>query len=223
MRIRLGALALVASAALPAGASAAEYEVGASNFQFSPSTVSIAPGDTVNWRNDGGFHNVRFDDGSYEQPSDPIATPWRVSRTFSAPGRFTYFCRQHPESMKGVVNVSGDTSPAPGNQPSALPPPIVDSLRTRARRGRRIRVAINPSFGSLAEVTIQRRVRGRWRTVLKIKRKVGSRTKRLTIGRDRRGRPLKPGRYRVSVQLQDDAGQNKGVKGPVERDTLRLR
>jgi plastocyanin len=231
VRIRLAAVGLV-FLALPATASAAEYTVTAtSGNTFTPATVNIAQGDTVVWQNQGGNHNVKFDDGSFEQPSDaapPALWPSRVARTFNAAGTFPYYCELHggpgKSGMAGEVNVAGAGGGGPGgNQPTALQPPLVDSLRARARRGRRIGVAINASFASLAHVTIARRVRGRYRTAIKFRRKVGARTKRLTVARDRRRRALKPGRYRVSVQLQDDAGQNKGVKGPVETDTVVLR
>jgi plastocyanin len=82
--------------------------------RFSPNDVTINQGETVTWKNGGGTHNVQFDDGSYEQPTDPSSSSWTVSRTFDAVGDFTYICRQHGTAMSGVVHV---VAPPPGGGP----------------------------------------------------------------------------------------------------------
>jgi plastocyanin len=80
---------------------------------FTPSSVTVFQGETVTWNNTGGFHNVKFDDGSYTQPPSPQSAPWTVSRTFTTPGSFRYYCEVHGGpggvGMSGIVNVTAAT------------------------------------------------------------------------------------------------------------------
>jgi hypothetical protein len=91
--------------------------------------VTIIQGEKVTWTNVSGLHNVRFDDGSYEQPAVPALPPWTVERTFTTPGTFTYLCVQHATSMSGSVTVQAAGTPgappppAPGNPPPGGSPP----------------------------------------------------------------------------------------------------
>src|SRR4051794_17987183 len=79
---------------------------------FFPATVTVLPGTTVTWQNQGGIHNVKFDDGSFEQPSDSQPTPWKVSRRFNRQGVFRYYCEIHGgpggRGMAGKVIVEGN-------------------------------------------------------------------------------------------------------------------
>jgi plastocyanin len=74
---------------------------------FSPSTVTINTGEMVTWNNGGGFHNVHFEDNSFIQPPSPSSAAWSVSRTFTSPGVFRYFCDAHAPTMRGTVSVNG--------------------------------------------------------------------------------------------------------------------
>jgi plastocyanin len=89
--------------------------------QFAPANVTVNPGETVTWTNSGGVHNVKFDDGSFEQPADPSTAPWTVSRSFDTPGTFRYYCELHggPNGvgMSGTVTVGGNGG-APGGSNS---------------------------------------------------------------------------------------------------------
>jgi plastocyanin len=80
---------------------------------FTPGTVSVFQGETVTWNNTGGFHNVKFDDGSYTQPASPQSAPWTVTRTFTTPGSYRYYCQVHGGpggvGMSGIVNVTAAT------------------------------------------------------------------------------------------------------------------
>jgi plastocyanin len=122
-------VALFAVAAL-----AADQSVTASGTQFSPDAVTINRGEKVTWTNQDGQHNVKFDDGSFEQPTNAVDTRWTVERTFSAPGTFGYYCELHGSStngMRGTVTVleavpppGGDSSGGvPGGTPSGGTPP----------------------------------------------------------------------------------------------------
>ncbi len=141
--------------ALPA--SAADQTVSArSDDTFSAKTVTITAGDTVTWHNDGGRHNVRFDDGSFVMPASPDTSAWTVSRTFDTAGTFTYYCVQHLDvGMTGTVVVPaapgtgpgitpdpppGGGTPGPKPPPGAEPAPVVTRFsmtrtRFRVKRG----------------------------------------------------------------------------------------
>jgi plastocyanin len=204
---RLLALAILVCAALLAGAYAADFNVNtSSSLRFSPTPLTIAPGDTVVFHNvDGGTHNVHFADGAFTQPGSPSSSwPARVARTFAATGTFDYHCDQHQAfGMEGVITVS--TNPPP----SVTPRPSVAALKLAHARGGAIKVRLRASTASSARITLARRSKGRFRTVKSLKRDVGDKSTRLTFKRDRHGKKLKPGRYRITVQLTKD-----GVKGP---------
>ena len=222
---------LAALATAPA-ASAAEYEVIATYPNvFRPQNMVINPGDSVRFRNaypdPASPHNVKFDDGSFEQPSEPDPGPWTTSaKSFPTQGTFRYYCERHGgpggSGMAGTITVTapGETTPPTG--PTLLPPPIVESLRARQGRGRSIVVRINASYGSLATIRIARKGKRRFRTVRTVRKKVGSRSTRIRVRR-RRGRPFAPGRYRVTARLKDTEGQQNGVTGPTRNTSVRIR
>ena len=89
MRLRPVLILLAAGstvAVMPARAADQTVTATSSN-QFSPANVTVSPGETVTWTNAGGLHNVKFDDGSFEQPADPSFPNWTVSGTFKARAR----------------------------------------------------------------------------------------------------------------------------------------
>jgi len=131
MLLRLGVIAVVmAVAATVAGdALAANQTVSALSGpnRFSPATVTVTQGEKVTWINMSGLHNVKFDDGLFEQPAAPALPPWTVERTFNATGTFTYLCDEHNTTMFGSVTVQpagtpGPTPPPPGSPPLVSPP-----------------------------------------------------------------------------------------------------
>jgi plastocyanin len=90
--------------------------VTVSNFQFAPRELTVHPGDTVTWVNQGGFHNVAADDGSFRcaegcagTAGDPSAAAWTFTQTFTAVGRRQYYCEVHGgpggSGMSGVITV----------------------------------------------------------------------------------------------------------------------
>lgn len=99
--------------------------VGGSGNGFSPSTLTIRAGDTVTFRNAGGFHNVVADDGSFRCSNDcaregyvsggaPSSNEWAQTLTFSTPGEVGYFCSAHGAAggigMAGKIIVEGGGS-----------------------------------------------------------------------------------------------------------------
>ena len=78
-------------------------EVDIWDFFFEPALLSVAPGTTVVWVNEGAHpHTVTAFDGSFDSgvlmPGDAFAV------TFGGSGTVRYFCEIHP-SMTGGVSV----------------------------------------------------------------------------------------------------------------------
>jgi plastocyanin len=182
---------------------------------FSPRTVTINVGDTVTWNNGGGTHNVKFDDGSFEEPSSPSFSSWSVNRTFNSAGEFRYFCEQHGAAggsgMSGTVIVQGAEQPPPppgGTEDTTAPD--IDGLRVAPSRfcnkktrrcpkpGARITFTIDED-ASIAGRIIRRRDRKR---VGKLSITAASGTNRLAFS----GRKLALGKYRLELFPKDEAG-----------------
>lgn len=80
-----------------------------SNF-FDPDPIVIQVGDTVQWDNMQGFHNVNSTSGPEAFTSGtPSGANWTFSHTFTMPGTYTYVCDVHA-GMEGTITVSGPTS-----------------------------------------------------------------------------------------------------------------
>ena len=76
------------------------------DMKFTPATVEISVGDTVQWtNNDVRDHNVSARDGSFASPN--LGQGDSFPHTFTKAGKFNYGCSLHPR-MKGTVIVSGD-------------------------------------------------------------------------------------------------------------------
>lgn len=91
---------------------------------FDPSPVTIAPGDTVTFKNDVsglGFHNVKSDDGAItafhcsdacgDSPvGNPSGNAWSSTVAFPSEGTIGYYCEAHGASggvgMSGIVIVA---------------------------------------------------------------------------------------------------------------------
>jgi plastocyanin len=87
------------------------------DFFFSPSSVTVAVGDAVTWRNTGQApHNATADDGSFKTPD--LSNGGSASHTFSRAGTFTYICTIHP-NMHGTVRVLSSNTGGSGGGGSA--------------------------------------------------------------------------------------------------------
>lgn len=104
MNKRLTSLALFSAVSfLSAPAAARQVDVHMRDFQFSPATVSVAPGDTVRFVNDDqDAHTVTAKDGTFDSKGIDTAQTW--THAFAKRGRYVYFCELHPY-MTGVVVV----------------------------------------------------------------------------------------------------------------------
>ena len=172
MRMGGSAIGILVALLVPADAAlAANQSVTASNYVFAPKDVSVNVGESVTWTNAGGFHNVRFDDGSFDQPPDPVDVwPTPVSRTFNSVGTFRYVCEAHEvsDNMTGTVTVlASGAPPGPGPGPGGGGPPvtadkIAPGLKLSGRRrqnalGRRavlVTVAVNEASAVSAKGTV---------------------------------------------------------------------
>jgi plastocyanin len=111
-RVVLGAVvAALAIAVFGAQASAGDgpekrgKKVTATNYDFTPPTISVSAGSKVTWVASQGDHTVTFKDGGLDQEisDDGTAT---TSRKFKKAGTYKYFCRFHKNKhMKGKVVV----------------------------------------------------------------------------------------------------------------------
>jgi len=74
------------------------------DFFFDPSAITVEPGTTVMWVNEGTHpHTVTADDGQFD--SEALMPGDSFMITFSGSGTLTYHCEIHP-SMRGSVTVS---------------------------------------------------------------------------------------------------------------------
>lgn len=118
-------LAAAVALAITGPCLAADVTINANpNMSFSPSTVTIEVGDTVTFHNNGGFHNVAADDGSWRCSNSCgsggagalSSDSWTSSRTFNEAGTVGYHCQAHGAPGSGmfgtiIVEDNGVTEP----------------------------------------------------------------------------------------------------------------
>ena len=184
--------------AVPAAtASTVEVTADAGN-TFTPSTVQLVPGDSVVFRNQdvGGFHNVKFDDGSFDAPASPDPSAWSVGpKAFPSTGTFRFFCELH--GAPGGVGMAGQIVVAPPGVD--ITAPRVTSASLKARSGRKLRLRFRTSERGQATIKFTRRVRGKYRKVRTVKRGVAPGKIRVDLARTAGGRKLVAGRYRATI------------------------
>jgi plastocyanin len=102
-----------------------QQTVSIQDFNFSPAQLTVQPGTTVTWVNQGNApHTVTWDDGSFD--SGRLQPGESFSHTFESPGTVAYHCEIHREMTASVtVRGGGATTPAkvatkqqPTTQPS---------------------------------------------------------------------------------------------------------
>ncbi|MEK6409127.1 MAG: plastocyanin/azurin family copper-binding protein [Acidobacteriota bacterium] len=74
-----------------------------SSFKFDPKVLTVAPGTTVEWVNEGGRHSVVADDGSFK--SEALKQGDKFEHKFDKAGTFAYHCEFHGE--KGGKDMAG--------------------------------------------------------------------------------------------------------------------
>jgi plastocyanin len=209
------ALALLALAALPALA-AADETITAQDTFYDPPSVTIDVGDTVTLDNIGGTHNFHFSDGQQlpavaTADNDPVwDTP--PTKTFNAPGTYSFYCDAHGLAMSGTVKVVDPdaTPPTPSPTPTATPTPPASGpaplaikrlrLRGSAFCSRRSRTCRRPGVALRINLSASAHVRGSLKRGRRRAGRVdlgtvpaGSRTLRF-------GKRLRPGRYTLRLR-----------------------
>jgi plastocyanin len=97
-------LLLAAEAAAPGGKKGNTSPVTIDEMKFSPASVQVAVGDTVEWtNNDVRDHTVVARDGSFNSGNLSKGESFRY--TFKKAGNIAYTCSLHPR-MKGTVVVA---------------------------------------------------------------------------------------------------------------------
>lgn len=118
---RSGMLALALFAFVTINADAANWtvNVGGAQLAFSPATLTVVAGDTVTFVNNGGFHNVVADDGTFRcaqncngSGGDPDSGPWSSTVTLASPGTVGYHCEIHGAAGQGMFGTI-TVEPAP--------------------------------------------------------------------------------------------------------------
>lgn len=191
--------------AAPGAGAAAQVEVTADpGDTFSPRAVQIEPGDSVVFRNSGGEHNVKFDDGSFTSPATPSVLLWTTpAKIFPARGSFRFYCVAHGD--RGGVGMSGEV-----NVGTPLPdverPSVAKGTLTASSARKRLKLSFRTNESGTATAKFTRLVRGRYRAVRTVRRKVKGGKNTITLSRTASGRRLVAGRYRATVTVRDKAG-----------------
>jgi len=107
-----------------ARAATVDVAVGGTGFSFSPQTVNIHVGDSVRFTNQGGFHNVAADNGSFRcaescsgTGGDPSGSSWSFTIQYSQAGTFGHHCEVHGSPGSGMF---GTVIVAAASQPGTL-------------------------------------------------------------------------------------------------------
>jgi plastocyanin len=103
------------------------------SWSYSPTTLTVAVGTTVTWKNTGTqTHTVTSQDQLFDSKLLDGGKSW--SYTFDTPGTYRYFCVPRPW-MKGTVAVTAPAEeptprPTPSPSPSPTSPPSTTAPTT---------------------------------------------------------------------------------------------
>src|SRR6266850_1522660 len=147
----------------PASATTVDVTVGPNgNLVFSPSSVTIGPGDQVRWTwgssghsttsGSPGLPNGIWDSGIRNQGAT-------FTRTFNSAGTFPYYCTPHGGccNMVGtvmVVNASPTPMPTPTSTPAATPTPTPVVTTNPATKVAAFSATLNGSVNPRGETTM---------------------------------------------------------------------
>ena len=181
---------------------AAEFQVDIVGFVYSPSSLIIAPGDTITWTNqDVAPHTATADDESWD--TGILQQGESASLVFGGSERVeSYFCAVHP-SMKasfevGPLGVGGDAPglPTVGSRISSIAPNPFNpatSIQFSLEEPSRVLLSIHGAAGH------------RIRTLLREKRSGGDHAVQWD-GTDDYGRELASGVYLVRLKTDNRVG-----------------
>lgn len=122
MSIRIVALCVLAVVAPCARGTAATHQVTQSGLTFSPTSLTIATGDTVQWIWGDGIHTVTNGASSSADDAGELfdaplnSSNQTFSYVFDSAGTYPYFCTFHEfNNMKGTITVEGSEVLDPDN------------------------------------------------------------------------------------------------------------
>ena len=97
--LSLAAVCLLSLAAAPRGQ---RVQVSIAGGRIAPTTVTIAPGDTVVWTNsDDRDHSISAEDGSFASPK--LKAGQSFQHRFASEGTYSYACTLHPRERGKIV------------------------------------------------------------------------------------------------------------------------
>ncbi len=104
----------------PAITGQTKHVVEVSNNVFSPDDLEVVVGDTVEWRNNEGFHNVNGTQETYpdnpESFGNDTGTGWIYSHVFTIAGKYDYQCDPHAGlGMVGEITAKESEDDSYGN------------------------------------------------------------------------------------------------------------
>lgn len=110
--IQLNGKFVFASPGVLNSSSCAEYTILVSDFKFTPANIDIFTGEQVEWKNQGGLHNINGTQTTYPANPEsfgngaPSSSSWSYIHKFDVAGIYQYQCDVHAGSgMKGTVTV----------------------------------------------------------------------------------------------------------------------
>ena len=99
-----------------------DYTIDVGNMYYSPSSLQINTGETVEWYNSGGYHDVNginssITGNSFNNPEDfylsPVSGPASIGTyTFTIPGEYSYDCSVGNHAASGMVGSITVNSPS---------------------------------------------------------------------------------------------------------------
>jgi plastocyanin len=92
-----------------------KHTITASGMTFTPNSLTINQGDTVEWDNVSGFHNVNGTQATFPANpasfgNSPASAPWNYTFVFTVAGNYAYQCDVHGANMSGAISVQPATS-----------------------------------------------------------------------------------------------------------------
>lgn len=90
-----------------------KVSVSVANFSFTPANIVVAVGDTVEWTNISGSHNVNGTQATFSSNpasfGNSLGIGWVYSFVFTVAGTYNYQCDPHIPNMVGTVTVQLQT------------------------------------------------------------------------------------------------------------------
>jgi plastocyanin len=207
------ALAGATFAAVPSSLGADGAVTANPNNTFSPSQVTITEGEKVTFRNAGGAHNIHWESDVDAVDGPPRQDAWVVTRTFSTPGVYRYFCDAHGGrgglDMAGVVVVNRRPDPPRSERPSRPTPPPRNFSAVALREAFtgtafRLRLAA-PKAGTVRGSIRRRNKAGEFVKLGNVLIRVPAALSSVRISRTAEGKRLNFGTYRVRLLLNGES------------------